>query len=253
MQIENFRLVNKIALITGGSRGIGFGIARVFIDLEATVIITGRNEVTLMDACKRLGPNAHYFVNDVDDFKSHKKLVENIIAKFGNIDILVNNAGKHSKNASLKISNDEFQEVLNTNLTGVFSLSKECLKYMIENKSGSIININSMSAIYGLPEVAAYSSSKTALLGLTRTLASEYSASGVRINAIAPGFIESKMFLDIMEKDPTREKRILSRTPMHRFGKPKDIGMSAAFLASEASSFITGICLPVDGGNSIGF
>lgn len=253
MKIEDFGLVNKIALITGGGQGIGFGIASAFIDLQATVVITGRNEITLEEACQKLGPNSNYIVNDIDDFDTHINLVTEIVDNYGKIDILVNNAGRHCKKSSLQTSNNEFQDVLNTNLTGVFSLSRECLKHMVENKSGSIINISSMSAIYGLPEVAAYSSSKTALLGLTRTLASEYSNSGVRINAIAPGFIESKMFLDIMKKDPDREKRILSRTPMNRFGSPKDIGMSAAFLASDASSFITGICLPVDGGNSIGF
>jgi len=124
---------------------------------------------------------------------------------------------------------------------------------MIPNKNGSIINISSMSAIFGLTEVVAYSSSKTALLGLTRTLASEYSHHGIRINAIAPGFIESKMFLDIMEKDPARKAKILDRTPSKRFGQPSDIGKAAGFLASDASAFITGVCLPVDGGNSIGF
>jgi NAD(P)-dependent dehydrogenase (short-subunit alcohol dehydrogenase family) len=248
MQIENFKLTNKTALITGGSRGIGFGIASVFIDLEATVIITGRNEASLIDACEKLGPNTHYMVNDIDEFNSHEKLVADIMAKYGNIDILVNNAGKHSKKDSLKISNNEFQEVLNTNLTGVFSLSKACLKHMIENKSGSIINISSMSAIYGLPEVAAYSSSKTGLLGLTRTLASEYSESGVRVNAIAPGFIESKMFLDIMAKDPEREKRILSRTPMKRFGDKQELSGATLLLASDAGSFVTGTEILVDGG-----
>ena len=253
MNIADFGLTNKIALITGGGQGIGFGIARVFIDLEATVVITGRNETTLKVACEKLGENAHYIVNDIDDFNSHATLIAEIISNYGKIDILVNNAGRHCKKSSLRTSNEEFQKVLDTNLLGVFSLSKACLKHMIENKSGSIINISSMSAIYGLPEVAAYSSSKSALLGLTRTLASEYSHNAVRINAIAPGFIESKMFLDIMAKDPDRKKRILARTPMNRFGNPKDIGLSAAFLASDASSFVTGVCLPVDGGNSIGF
>lgn len=253
MNIADFGLTNKIALITGGGQGIGFGIASVFIDLEATVVITGRNETTLKVACEKLGENAHYIVNDIDDFSSHSTLMADIISNHGKIDILVNNAGRHCKKSSLHTSIEEFQKILDTNLLGVFSLSKECLRHMIDNKSGSIINISSMSAIYGLPEVAAYSSSKSALLGLTRTLASEYSNSGVRINAIAPGFIESKMFLDIMAKDPDRKKRILARTPMNRFGNPKDIGLSAAFLASDASSFITGVCLPVDGGNSIGF
>ncbi len=110
-----------------------------------------------------------------------------------------------------------------------------------------------MAALYGISMVAAYSSSKTALLGLTRTLATEYSHYGIRFNTIAPGFIESKMFRDIMDKDPAREAKILARTPAAKFGDPDDIGYAAAFLASDASKFITGVCLPVDGGNSIGF
>ncbi|WP_114325654.1 SDR family NAD(P)-dependent oxidoreductase [Candidatus Colwellia aromaticivorans] len=246
-------LNSKVALITGGSRGIGYGIAEQFILAGATVIITGRNESTLKVACQQLGDNAHYRVNDIDDSSQRQQLVDELEATFNHIDILVNNAGQHCKKPALETSDAEFAAVLETNLIGVFSLSKLCLEYMIPRGIGSIINISSMSALFGLPQVAAYSSSKSGLLGLTRTLASEYSGTGVRINAIAPGFIESKMFLDIMAKDPQREERILQRTPMKRFGSPTDIGHAATFLASEAASFITGICLPVDGGNSVGF
>ena len=124
---------------------------------------------------------------------------------------------------------------------------------MIDRNQGSIINISSMSALFGLPQVAAYSSSKTALLGLTRSLTAEYSGNGIRFNCIAPGFIESKMFRDIMTADPAREQKILDRTPMKRVGSPEEIGHAAVFLASDASAFITGVCLPVDGGAAIGF
>ncbi len=248
-----FRLEGKTALITGGSRGIGLGIACQYVALGAQVILTGRSEETLSQACARLGPQAAYRVADVDDCRSHDALLEELESTFGPLDILVNNAGRHCKKPSLELTDDEFRQVLETNLVSVFSLSRAAMKRMMPRGQGSVINISSMSALFGLPEVAAYSSSKTGLLGLTRTLASEYSASGVRVNAIAPGFIESKMFLDIMEKDPARRARILARTPMDRFGKPEDIGHAAAFLASDAASFITGVCLPVDGGNSIGF
>lgn len=246
-------LHSKVALITGGSRGIGYGIAEQFLLAGATVIITGRAQNSLQIACQQLGENAHYRVNDVDDSSQREALINELENTFGQIDILVNNAGKHCKKPALETSDEEFNAVIATNLVGVFSLSKLCLQHMIPRGSGSIINISSMSALFGLPEVAAYSSSKSGLLGLTRTLASEYSGKGVRINAIAPGFIESKMFLDIMAKDPQREQRILQRTPMQRFGSPTDIGHAATFLASDAAAFITGICLPVDGGNSIGF
>jgi gluconate 5-dehydrogenase len=124
---------------------------------------------------------------------------------------------------------------------------------MLKRGTGSVINISSMSALFGLPQVSAYSSSKTALLGLTRTLAAEYSGQGVRFNCIAPGFIESKMFREIMDKDPARERKILERTPAGRVGTAEEIGYAAVFLAADASQFITGICLPVDGGAAIGF
>ncbi|NND07036.1 MAG: glucose 1-dehydrogenase [Saprospiraceae bacterium] len=250
-QINN--LTNKVALITGGGTGIGFGVAEQFIKLGAKVAITGRSKDVLQASKETLGPNCFLFVNDVTMKDTHELLVANIEDSIGPIDILVNNAGKHCKKPSLETTDSEFQAVIDTNLTSVFALTRTMLKYMIPRGKGSVINISSMAALYGITEVVAYSSSKTGLLGLTRTLASEYSQYGVRINAIAPGFIESKMFLNIMEKDPARRRRILERTPARRFGKPSDIGKAAAFLASDSSAYITGICLPVDGGNAIGF
>lgn len=246
-------LSNKVALITGGSDGIGFGIAREFVDLGARVVITGRSPEKLTWAKQELGENCFVFVNDVTIKTQHEPLVEEIESTIGPIDILVNNAGRHCKKPSLETTDEEFHTVMDTNINSLFSLTRSVVKRMIPRGRGSVTNISSMSALYGLTQVAAYSSSKTALLGLTRTLASEYSGLGVRFNCIAPGFIESQMFLDIMAKDKAREKRILERTPAGRFGKPEDIAGAAAFLACDAASFITGICLPVDGGNSIGF
>lgn len=246
-------LSNKVALITGGADGIGFGIARQFVDLGASVVITDLVPEKLTKAKQNLGDCCFIFVNDVTQKTQHEPLIEQIENTIGTIDILVNNAGRHCKKPSLETTDEEFQAVIDTNLNSVFALTRTVVKRMITRRKGSVINISSMSAIYGLTQVAAYSSSKTALLGLTRTLASEYSGLGIRFNSIAPGFIESKMFLDIMAKDKEREKRILERTPADRFGKPEDIARAAAFLASDAADFITGICLPVDGGNSIGF
>ena len=252
--MENmYDLNGKTALITGGSGGIGYGIAKEFLDLGAKVAITGMNEDKLKKARAVLGERCFAYRSDVTKKTEHSSLIQKIEQEVGDLGILVNNAGKHCKKPSLETTDTEFDAVLDTNLRSVFALTREALKVMIPRKSGCIINISSMAAIYGLTEVVAYSSSKTGLLGLTRTLASEYSYSGVRINAIAPGFIESKMFLDIMEKDQERKLRILERTPMNKFGTVRDIGMAASFLASEASRFVTGICLPVDGGNSIGF
>lgn len=252
--IENIvNLTDRVALITGGGSGIGLGIAKQFIALGAKVVITGRDLKKLEEAKAKLGANCFYFANDVTKKEEHENLVKSIEEKIGPIQILVNNAGRHSKKPSLEATDGEFQEIMDTNVNSIFALTRTVLKYMIARKKGSVINISSMTALYGIPLVVAYSSSKTALLGMTRTLASEYSHTGVRFNAIAPGFIESKMFRNAMSQDPERERKILSRTPAQRFGLPSDIAKAAAFLASDASEFITGICLPVDGGNSIGF
>ena len=246
-------MTNKIALITGGGSGIGLGIARQFLHSGAKVVITGRNPEKLQEARNELGEKCFVIQNDVTDKNSHQALVRQIENEIGSIDVLVNNAGMHSKVSSLEAEDDAFQEVIDINLNSVFALSREVLKKMVPRGRGSVINISSMSALYGLPQIAAYSSSKTALLGLTRALASEFSYSGVRINSIAPGFIESDMLNKVMEKDPERKQKVMGRTPMRRLGTPDEIGHAAVFLASDASKFITGVCLPVDGGNSIGF
>lgn len=248
-----FNLKNKIALITGGGSGIGFGIAEQMILAGAKVVITGRTEDKLLMSKNKLGKNCFMYVNDVTQKKKHGDLILHIENNIGPISILVNNAGTHCKKPSIETTDEEFQSVMDTNINAVFALTRELLKFMIPRKKGSIINISSMTAFYGLPQVAAYSSSKSALSGLTRTLASEYSHLGIRFNSVAPGFIESEMFRNVMRKDPDREKKILSRTPAGRFGTPGDIGKAVVFLASDAADFITGVCLPVDGGNSIGF
>lgn len=248
-----YRLDGKVALITGGSRGIGFGIAREFSALGATVVITGQDAATLEQARQSLGERCHARVSDVTDKGAHAAFVEAIERELGLIDVLVNNAGRHGKMPSLDCGAEEFAAIIDTNLHSVFSLTKAVLPGMLERRRGSVIHISSMAALFGLPQVAAYSSSKTALLGLTRTMAAEYSGHGVRFNCIAPGFIESRMFRAIMDQDPARERKILDRTPMGRLGTAEEIGQAAAFLASDASAFITGTCLPVDGGASIGF
>lgn len=248
-----YQLTDKIALITGGAEGIGLGTASVFISLGAKVIITGRTLETLQEAQNSLGRNCLIYQNDITDKTSYGDLLAYIEKEAGALDILVHNAGKHLKKPSLEVTDQEFQSVMDTNLHSVFALTRTLLKGMIQRKRGSVIFISSMAALYGLEKVIAYSSSKTALLGMTRALASEYSHTGVRFNAIAPGFIESKMLAKAMENDPERKSKVLMRTPAGRLGKPEEIGMAAAFLACDASKFITGVCLPVDGGNAIGF
>lgn len=248
-----FSLENKIALVTGGGSGIGFDIARCLKEAGAVVVLTGRREEVLQQAVERLGKGAHYLVNDITDLATLPGLIQQVEATLGAIDILVNNAGVNMKKPALEVTDDDFHRIVQTNLHAVFALTRECARRMIARQRGSIIMITSMAAYYGIDRVAAYAASKSAVAGMIKVLASEFSPYNVRINAIAPGFIETDMMKTAMSGDPDRMNRALRRTPMSRFGKPADIGYAAVFLASDASGYITGASLPVDGGNSIGF
>jgi len=243
----------KIAIVTGGGSGIGFAIAEKFISAGIETIIVGRDEQKLATAKEKLGGLCQAVSCDVSDLPSIPGMISNIIKQFGQIDILVNNAGVNMKKDLTEVTDEEFQSVITTNLSSVFAISREVVKHMLPRKSGSIINISSMAAQYGLPRVIAYSASKTAIDGMTRAMAVELSPKGIRINAIAPGFIETAMTAKALNTDPERKQKVFSRTPMGFMGQPSDIADAALFLATDASKYITGIVLPVDGGNSIGF
>ena len=251
--MEIFSLQGKIALITGGGSGIGYEIAQCMAMAGATVIITGRREFALKEATEKLGGNVHYVVNDVTELDKLEALVAEIETRFGTIDILVNNAGINMKKPALEVTDQDFNHIIHTNLNSVFALTRAVAKGMVARKSGSIIMISSMAAYYGIDRVVAYAASKSGVEGMVKVLASEFSKFNVRINSIAPGFIETSMMQTAMNSDPDRMNRALNRTPMAKFGKPADIGWAAVFMASEAAGYITGTSLPVDGGNSIGF
>ncbi len=248
-----FSMNDKLALITGGGTGLGLGIARAFVASGGNVVITGRRREPLEQACGELGERARFVVNDIADLSSVPDLVRCVEEEFGAIETLVNNAGINLKKHALDTTDEEFQRIQQTNLNSVFALTREVGKRMVERKRGSIIMITSMAAMFGLSNVAAYAASKSAVLGMTRVLASDLSPYGVRVNSIAPGFIDSPMLRAALDADPTRKQKVLSRTPMGTFGSAEDIGWAAVFLASEAAKFVTGVNLPVDGGNSIGF
>jgi NAD(P)-dependent dehydrogenase (short-subunit alcohol dehydrogenase family) len=243
----------KIAIVTGGGSGLGFAIAEKFIQNNITTIIVGRDEQKLKTAKEQLGENCFYKSCNLNELSSIPVLIENIITEFGQIDILVNNAGINMKKEFTEVTDEDFLSVINTNLVSVFAISREVVKQMLQQKTGSIINISSMAAQYGLPKVIAYSASKTAIDGMTRAMAVELSPKGIRVNAIAPGFIYSAMTDAALNSDPERKAKVFGRTPMGKMGQPSDIGEAALFLATDASKYITGVVLPVDGGNSIGF
>jgi NAD(P)-dependent dehydrogenase (short-subunit alcohol dehydrogenase family) len=243
----------KVAIVTGGGSGLGFAIAQKFTENGITTIIAGRDTEKLNKAKEQLGDLCHAITCDVSDLKTIPAFVQNVLARFGQIDILVNNAGINQKKEFTEVTDEEFQNIITTNVTAVFTMSREVVKHMLEKKSGCIINISSMAAQYGLPKVIAYSASKTAIDGMTRAMAVELSPNGIRVNAIAPGFIYSAMTEKALNSDPERKAKVFGRTPMGYMGQPSDIGDAALFLASDASKYITGVILPVDGGNSIGF
>ncbi len=245
--------IKKVAIITGGGSGLGLAIAKAFTENNITTVIVGRDEEKLKAAKESLGENCVYKIADLTNLPSIPTLVESIIGELGKIDILVNNAGINQKKEFTEVTDEEFQKIITTNVCSVFSLSREVVKHMLPLKSGCIINISSMAAQYGLPKVIAYSASKTAIDGMTRAMAVELSPNGIRVNAIAPGFIYSAMTEKALNSDPERKAKVFGRTPMGHMGEPADIAAAALYLATDGAKYVTGIVLPVDGGNSIGF
>ena len=246
--------MKKIAIVTGGGSGLGLAIAEKLIQNNIHTIIVGRDEKKLYVAQQKLGDLCEAMTCDLADLSSIPELVNKIIGKHGRIDVLVNNAGINMKKEFTEVTDEEFQNILLTNVTAVFSLSREVVKCMLEKQiKGGIINISSMASQYGIPKVIAYTASKSAIEGMTRAMAVDLSPKGIRVNCIAPGFIETDMSAKALNSDPERKKKVLSRTPLGKLGQTSDIGDAAAFLASDAAKYITGVVLPVDGGNSIGF
>lgn len=243
----------KTAIITGGASGLGFAVAKKFVENNIKTIIIARNEKTLADACKGLGELCSYKAFDLNNLKSIPQLINDLANEFGQIDILVNNAGINQKKAFTDVTDEEFQQVILTNLTSVFVLSREVAKTMLQQKSGCIINISSMAAQYGIPYVIAYTASKSGIEGMTKAMAVELSPQGIRVNCVAPGFIETDMSAKALDNDPQRKQKVLSRTPMGKLGLPEDVAEAVYYLASDAAKYLTGVVLPVDGGNSIGF
>lgn len=246
-------LKDKSVLITGGATGIGFAIAGAFAGEGANVVIVGRDKAKLARAADQLGGRVHDLSFDLTDIPHLPALLEQAREKVGNLDVLVNNAGVNLKREALSVSDREFEEVVRTNQTSVFALTREVARGMVARKSGNIIMISSMASHYGIPNVVAYTAAKSAVEGMTRALAVEWSGSGVRINCIAPGFIATAMSSKALDNDPERKRRVIARTPLGTLGDPEDVANAALFLASDQAKFVTGIVLPVDGGNSIGF
>ena len=241
------------AIVTGANAGLGFAIAKKLCDKGIITYVNGRNEEKTNKACEQLGSNAKPFILDLNNLEEIPASIEGIAKEAGSIDILVNNAGINMKKELLDVTDEEFQSIIHTNVTSVFVMTREVSKYMKAQNGGSIINISSMAAHYGIPKVIAYSASKTAVEGMTRAMAVDLAQFSIRVNCIAPGFIKTNMSSKALDSEPERKNKVLSRTPMGKLGEPSDIADAVYYYASNESKFTTGTVLPIDGGNSIGF
>ena len=246
---HEFSLQGETALVTGGGTGLGLGIAECFVKAGADIVITGRREEPLAKAVAQLGEQSRYVVHDITELDR----AEELVAAAGDVSILVNNAGIHLKKPAVDTEPGEFQAVMNTHVNAAQALSGAVLPGMLEREHGSIIFVASMASFMGMPAVIAYSAAKSAVVGMTRTLTAEVAERGVRVNAIAPGWIESPMLHKALAGDEERKSKILGRTPMRRFGQPEDIGWAAVYLCSPAAKFVSGVVLPIDGGAVTGF
>jgi len=243
----------KVAIVTGGAAGLGLAITKKLVEEKIRTVMIGRNEQNLQAVAAQLGELCSYKVLDLQDIAQIPVCIEEIVKEFGTIDILINNAGINHKKPFVEVTDAEFYNVIHTNLLAVFAVSREVSKGMIAAGAGAIVNISSMAARYGIPKVIAYTAAKSAIEGMTKAMAVELSPLGIRVNCVAPGFIKTAMSAKALDSDPERKNKVLSRTPMGHLGLPEDVAEAVHYLCSESSKYITGIVMPVDGGNSIGF
>ncbi len=251
--MDVFSLKRKRAVVTGGNSGIGLGIAKVFSEAGAEVIIVGRDEKKLIIAKKKIGHGCSYKCFDVTNLDQIPTFVAEIERNIGAVDILVHCAGVHLKKKAVDTSDSEFLGVLNVHLLSVFSLTREFAKRMLSRRAGSIIFISSMTAIMGMQQVVAYSTAKASIVGLMRSLVAEFARDNIRINTLAPGWIDTPMLHLAIDHDASRKQKILNRIPGGVFGKTEDIGYAALFLASEAGKYVNNVFLPIDGGAADAF
>ena len=242
-------LTDKVAIVTGASRGIGRQIAMTLAQEGAYVIVNynGSKEAAeaVVETITAAGGQAETWQCSVADFAAVEEMIKSIYKKFGHIDVLVNNAGITKDNLLMKMKEEEFDAVIDTNLKGSFNTMRHVARYMLKQKSGSIINISSVSGVLGNPGQMNYCASKAGVIGMTKSMAREIASRGIRVNAVAPGFIETEMMDQMTDAAKEAGK---AQIPVGRYGKTEEIANVVAFLASEKASYITGQVICVDGG-----
>lgn len=242
-------LEGKVAIITGGSRGIGRGIAKIFAQQGANVAFTYSSSVTeanqLEEELKTFGVKVKGYQSNAADFNQCEQLVEEVVKDFGTVDILINNAGITKDTLLMRMSEEDFDKVIQVNLKSVFNMTKAAQKIMLKQRKGSIINISSVVGVQGNAGQTNYAASKAGILGFTKSVALEMGSRNIRCNAIAPGFIETEMTAALK---PEIVEGWRNAIPLKRGGQPEDVANACVFLASDLSSYITGQVLRVDGG-----
>jgi len=250
MTYSRLELNNKVAVVIGGTSGIGLAIAKGMAEAGADVVPTSRRLDQVELAAKEIearGRRTLCLSSDVSDRASLQKVLEDTVAAFSKVDILVNSAGRTKRAPTIDFSEDDWNSIMDTNLTGTLRAAQVFGRHMLERESGSIINIASLSTFVALYEVAAYCASKAAVASLTKSLAIEWSQRGVRVNAIAPGVFRTPLNEKLLD-ETERGREFLVRTPMRRFGNVDELAGAAIFLASDAASFVNGEVITVDGG-----
>ncbi len=249
-----FDLTGKVAVVTGGNGGIGLAMARGLALAGASVIVVGRDQGKSERAVRELGalgPAAHALQADLSDAAGCREMVAQAAAVHGRLDILVNNAGMSIRRPPQDYALEEWQAVIDTNLTGVFVCCQAAYPHLKAARRGKIINIGSMMSIFGAPHATPYSASKGAVVQLTRSLASAWARDNIQVNAVLPGWIDTDLTRRARAEVAGLQERVVARTPAGRWGVPGDLAGTAVFLAAPASDFVTGAALPVDGGYSI--
>jgi 3-oxoacyl-[acyl-carrier protein] reductase len=240
-----FALTDKKALVTGASGGIGGAIARTFHAQGATVGLAGRNQALLNGLSGELGERSHVIVGDLADSDATDAMLAAAEEEMSGVDILVNNAGITRDNLAMRMKDDDWQTVLDVNLTASFRLSRAVLRGMMKSRWGRIINITSIVGTTGNPGQANYAASKAGAVGMSKALASEVATRGITVNCIAPGFIETEMTESLGEE---QTEKLLGAIPAARLGSPEDVAACAVFLASDEAAYVTGQTLHVNGG-----
>ena len=240
-----FDLTGKNALVTGASGGIGGAVARALAEAGATVALSGTRKDALEALAKELGDRARVIVADLADPDGADVLAKAANEALGRIDILVNNAGLTRDNLMMRMKDEDWQKVLDVNLTAVFRLSRACLRGMMKERFGRIVNITSIVGVTGNPGQANYAASKAGMIGMSKSLAAEVASRGVTVNCIAPGFIVTAMTDALTE---AQKESLLERIPNGRLGTPEDVACGVVFLASDEAGYITGQTLHVNGG-----